>query len=239
MLVHSFDRFYVETKFILPSIGDLDFSKLNYNTYTYLDDRNIFDADTKKYLLNLLVFCKKIELYVTYYKRQIKSYNNIVHTILKNKTGLILSEISRKQKCGIITTIVSSFIGLAYEAISSFPHNKGNKALHKAVKAMDSKTTIQYNKLIQLENSMLIGLSFLIRKERALWSKSKTWNELKFGRWTYFGWCPPPMKTCQWKYVNSVCIHTVNENPFETVNWWESDRWCPPLMWNGQCTEWV
>ena len=31
MLVHSFDRFYVVTKFILPSIGDLNFSKLNYD----------------------------------------------------------------------------------------------------------------------------------------------------------------------------------------------------------------
>ena len=86
MLVHSFDRFYVVTKFILPSIGDLDFSKLNYdNTCAYLDDRNIHDADTKKYLLDLLVFCKKIEPYVTYYKRQIKSYNNTAHNILKMK----------------------------------------------------------------------------------------------------------------------------------------------------------
>ena len=31
MLVHSFDRFYIVTKFILPSIGDLNFSKLNYD----------------------------------------------------------------------------------------------------------------------------------------------------------------------------------------------------------------
>ena len=39
MLVHSFDRFYVVTKFILPSFGDLDFSKLNYDsTCTHLDD---------------------------------------------------------------------------------------------------------------------------------------------------------------------------------------------------------
>ena len=61
MLTHSFDRFYVVTKFILPSIGDLDFSKLNYDkTCTYLDYRNIHDADTKKYLLDLLAFCKKI-----------------------------------------------------------------------------------------------------------------------------------------------------------------------------------
>ena len=46
--------------------------------------------------------------------------------------------------------------GLAYEGISSFLHNKRNKALHKTVKAMGSKTMIQHNKLIQLENSMLM-----------------------------------------------------------------------------------
>ena len=51
---------------------------------------------------------------------------------------------------------MSSFIGLAYEGISSFLHHKQNKALHKVVRAMDSKTTIQHNKLIQLENSMLM-----------------------------------------------------------------------------------
>ena len=61
MLAHSFDRFYVVTKFILPSIGDLDFSKLNYdNTCAYLDDRNIHDADTKKYLLDLLAYTKRL-----------------------------------------------------------------------------------------------------------------------------------------------------------------------------------
>ena len=69
MLVHSFKKFYVVTKFILPSIADLDFSKLDYDsTCAYLDDRNICDVDTKKYLLDLLVFCKKIGLYMTYYK---------------------------------------------------------------------------------------------------------------------------------------------------------------------------
>ena len=152
MLAHSFDRFYVVIKFILPFIGDLDFSKLDYdNTCAYLDDRDICNADTKKYLFDLYVFCKKIEPYVTYYKRQIKSYNNRAHNILKNEIDLILPQIPEKQKCGIITTIVSSFIGLAYEGISGFLHNRRNKALHKAVKAMDSKTTIQHNKVIQLK----------------------------------------------------------------------------------------
>ena len=113
------------TKFILPSIGDLNFSKLNYdNTCAYLDGRNIPDADIKKYLLDLLTFCKKIEPYVSYYKRQIKSYNNTAHIIWKNEIDLMLPQIPRKQKCGIITTTVSSFIGLAYEGISSFLHHK-------------------------------------------------------------------------------------------------------------------
>ena len=51
---------------------------------------------------------------------------------------------------------MSSFIGLAYEGISSFLHHKLNKALHKAVKVMDNKATIQHNKFMQLENSMLM-----------------------------------------------------------------------------------
>ena len=86
----------------------------------------------------------------------IKSYNNTAHNILENEINLILPKSPRKQKCGIITTLVSSFTGLAYEGISSFLHHKQNKALHKAVKAMDNKATIQCNKLMQLENSMLM-----------------------------------------------------------------------------------
>ena len=40
MLARSFDRFYVVTKFILPSIQDLKFSKLNYDdTCAYLDEK--------------------------------------------------------------------------------------------------------------------------------------------------------------------------------------------------------
>ena len=153
MLSHSFDRFYIVAKFILQSIVDLNCSKLNYDeTCTYLDNKNIHDAYTKLYLLDLITFCKKIEPFVIYYKRLIKSYNNTAHSILKNDIDLILPQVPRKPKCGIITTLVSSFIELAYEGISSFIHQKQNKELHEAVKALDSKTTIQHNKLIQLEN---------------------------------------------------------------------------------------
>ena len=60
------------------------------------------------------------------------------------------------QNCGIITTLKSSFIGLAYEGISSFLQNKRNKALHQAINAIDTKADIQGNRLMHLENSMLI-----------------------------------------------------------------------------------
>ena len=66
-----------------------------------------------------MMFCKKIEPFVVYYKRLIKSYNSTAHNIFENEIHLKLPQISRKQKCGIITTLVSSFIGLAYEGISS------------------------------------------------------------------------------------------------------------------------
>ena len=37
---------------------------------------------------------------------------------------LLLPEVNRKQKCEIITTLVSSFMGLAYEGVSSFLQHK-------------------------------------------------------------------------------------------------------------------
>ena len=114
------------------------------------------DAEAKKYTLELLAFCRKIEPYVDYYRKKIRSYNNIAHHILKNEIDSILPQLPTKQKHGIITALVSGFIGLAYRGISSFLHNRRHKALHGAVKAMDSKTTHQCNKLMHLETSMLM-----------------------------------------------------------------------------------
>ena len=125
MLAHSFDRFYVVRKVILPSIGDLNFfSTLSYdNTCAYLDNKNMHDTESKKHMLDLMKFCKKIEPFVLYYKRLIKYYNT-AHNILENEINLTLPHIPRKQKCGIIATLVSSFIGLAYEGISDFLHHQ-------------------------------------------------------------------------------------------------------------------
>ena len=52
--------------------------------------------------------------------------------------------------------MVSSFIGLAYEGISSFLQHKRDKALHHAVNAMNNKVNIQCNKLMKLDDTMLM-----------------------------------------------------------------------------------
>ena len=59
-----------------------------------------------------------------------------------------------RQKCGIFTTLVSGFIGLAYEGISSFLQGKCDTTLKKAVLAMDNEINIQCNKLLKLDNTM-------------------------------------------------------------------------------------
>ena len=49
-----------------------------------------------------------------------------------------------------------SFIGLAYEGISSFLHHKWKRALHKAVNAMNEKANIQHNKLRKIDDTILM-----------------------------------------------------------------------------------
>ena len=85
-----------------------------------------------------------------------KSYNKTAHNILEKEINLLLPQIPRVQEHGIITTPVFHLIGLAYEGISIFLQNKRNKVLHNAINAMDIKADIQCNKLMPLENSMLM-----------------------------------------------------------------------------------
>ena len=67
MLAHSFDRFYVVTKFMLPMIGDLKFSKLDFDyTYAYMKKEYAPNTDSRKYLLELKTYCNKIKPFVIY-----------------------------------------------------------------------------------------------------------------------------------------------------------------------------
>ena len=82
MLGHSFDRFYVVTKFMLPMIGDLKFSKLDYvYTCMYMKKEYAPNTDSRKYLLELKTYCNKIKPFVTYYSKLIQSYNKTAHNI--------------------------------------------------------------------------------------------------------------------------------------------------------------
>ena len=72
ILAYSFDRFYVVTKVILPTVDDIIFSKLNYDdTCTYIDNKNAQSTETRKYMLDFKSFCKKIEPFVVYYRKLI------------------------------------------------------------------------------------------------------------------------------------------------------------------------
>ena len=62
----------------------------------------------------------------------------------------------RKEKRSIIASLITSFISLAYEGISSYLHNKREKALHKAFMAMENKVNLQHKKIFCVEDSMVM-----------------------------------------------------------------------------------
>ena len=87
---------------------------------------------------------------------QILAHNLTAHKILRNEVDLILPKFQKEQrnKRGIFGTIISRFLGLAFEGISSFLHHKRHKTLQKAVKAMSVKMDAHRNKSMHLENSL-------------------------------------------------------------------------------------
>ena len=146
MLSHSFDRFYVVTKFELPKIKDLKLTTFSFDlTCKYSDCSN-------KYVRKYMKHCERIVLYVKFYQKQIEYYNQTAYKLLKDEIGSILQiyHVNKRSKRGILTTVLGSIasgvIGLAYEGISSFLHHKRHKALHKAVKAIEKRPDMQANK---------------------------------------------------------------------------------------------
>ena len=132
-------------------------------------------TDSRKYILELRTYCNKIKPFVTYYNKLINSYNNTTHNILEKEIKLLLPQVNKRQKHGIITTLISSFIGLAYEGISSFLQHKWNNALQKAVNAMNNKANTQCNKLMKLNDTMLM---YGIYHEEMLEKLIKTVHEI-------------------------------------------------------------
>ena len=70
-------------------------------------------------------YCVKIVPHIDYYRKQIEHYNQTAFDILTDEIALILPTFTNRdrQKRGIITPLVTGFVGLAYEGISSFLHH--------------------------------------------------------------------------------------------------------------------
>ena len=138
MLAYSFDRFYVTTKFILPTLHDLKLYHIkNDKECWYL--RNLDDEDDdriKQNIKDLFFYCTKVRPYLLLYTMQIIAHNLTAHKILKNKVELILPKFQteRRNNRAIFRVIISELLGLAFEGISSFLHHKRHRALQKAVK---------------------------------------------------------------------------------------------------------
>ena len=87
MLAHSFDRFHVVTKFILPMLDGLKLSPIKYdkvcNYLHNLDDQS--DDQVKENIIDLLSYCAKLRPYMAFYKMKINACNKIAYHILKNE----------------------------------------------------------------------------------------------------------------------------------------------------------
>ena len=90
-----------------------------------------------------MVYCKKIVAYILNYKIQISSFNHMAQDILTNEIYLVLPHFSkdRKEKRGIITLLVTGFIGLKVFLV--FLHNRRYKALLNVVTTVENKVNIQ------------------------------------------------------------------------------------------------
>ena len=135
----------------------LKFSPIGFNEKcNYLYDNIIHNHNSKEYISNLKVCCNKIIPFVKFYQEQISSYNCTAHNILTNETSFILPEFpkARQEKKSIIALLITVFIALACEGITSYLHKRRQKALHTAVVAMENKVNLQHNRIIHLENWM-------------------------------------------------------------------------------------
>ena len=129
-------------------------------------------------------YCVKIARHIDYYKKQIEYYNQTAFDILTNEIALTLPTFTKneRQKRGIFMSLITDFIGLAHEGISSFLHYRRQKAVH----VMKNKVDIQCNKIFNLEDSMVMyevynsnTLDDLINTVHKLHNRT-TWNEKLF-----------------------------------------------------------
>ena len=87
MLSHSFDRFYIVTKFELPKTQNLGFATFKFDfECSYTNHMTTSNTNYAK----LLNYCMKIAPYAQLYQRQIQYYNRRAYDTLANDIGKIL-----------------------------------------------------------------------------------------------------------------------------------------------------
>ena len=120
MLSHSFDEFYIVTKFELPKTKDLRLATFKFDFECSYTNHTSTNSNYTKHLK----YCMKIALYVQLYQRQIQYYNWTAYDTLANDIGKILPKFPtdcRHKQGAILTSILGSVaskvIGLAYKGI--------------------------------------------------------------------------------------------------------------------------
>ena len=141
MLAHSFDRFYLLTKFGMPKIEDL---KLSTFTFDFACRHLMSD---KTFMQKYLKHYQRIVPYVRLYQKQVQCYDHTAYNILQREINLILptfTETNRRKRflSAVLGTVASKIIGLAFEGISNFLHHKRHKALNKAIKQINESLSL-------------------------------------------------------------------------------------------------
>ena len=167
MLSHSFDRFYVVMKIEIPKVLDLNLTLFQFdyncsNVVSIEKGMSFTIPSTIKDMFN--VYCKNIIPYMYLYKHQMEYYEKTVYNILEKDIGLILPKFENRemnvnqkhQKRQIISALISGFIGLAFEGISSFLQHKQEQALQQAMHTMNKRVNIEQNRIFHLEDSMIM-----------------------------------------------------------------------------------
>ena len=167
MLAHPFDRFYVVTRIEIPKVSDLNLTVFQFD-YNCTHVKNIENStrfkvpDMIKDMFN--VYCRNIIPYIYLYKHHLEYYEKTVYNILEKDIGMILPKFGNtdnntQSKCPkrqIISTLISGFIGLAFEGISSYLQHKRQKALQQAMHTMNKRINIEWNRVFHLEDSMIM-----------------------------------------------------------------------------------
>ena len=154
MLAHSFDRFYVVMRIEIPKVSDLNLTVFQFD-YNCSHVTHI-EKDTKFKIPSTIkdmfkVYCRNIIPYMYLYKHQVEYYEKMVYNILEKDIGMILPKFGNMEnnvqsKCPkrqIISALISGFIGLAFEGISSYLQHKQQKALQQAMHTMNKRINIE------------------------------------------------------------------------------------------------